>query len=76
MTIMTTRAGWPLWEPPDETVETIAAVITSHWNAAAKAYREKLFWPDDASWLGAWLTDDRRSERPGYHFAKGGKLIK
>jgi hypothetical protein len=57
----------PLWEPPDETLEAIAAVITSHWNAAAKAYREKLFWPDAASWLG---------EAPTYHFAKGGKLIR
>lgn len=43
--------GQPLWQPPNETLETIAAAIASHWNAATKAYREKLFWPDAASWL-------------------------
>ena len=76
MTIMTTRTSWPLWEPPNETLETIAAVITSHWNAAAKAYREKTFWPEATSWLGACLTPDRRGESPAYHFTRGGKLIK
>jgi hypothetical protein len=57
--------SWPLWQPPDETLETVAAAITSHWNAAAKAYRERLFWPDPASWLN-----------PVYHLTRGGKLIK
>jgi hypothetical protein len=77
MTIMTTRTSWPLWEPPNETLETIAAVIAAHWNAA-KAYREKLFWPEATSWLGACLAADRRSEResPAYHFTRGGRLIK
>ena len=64
VTIMTTRMSWPLWEPPNETVEAIAAAIAAHWNAA-KAFREQTFWPDAASWL------DRT-----YHFAKGGRLIK
>jgi hypothetical protein len=64
VTIMTTRTSWPLWQPPNETVETIAEVIASHWNAA-KAYRQKSFWPDAGSWL-----------RAGYHFTKGGKLIR
>jgi hypothetical protein len=65
MTIMTPRTGWPLWEPPNETLETIAAVIASHWDAATQAYREKLFWPEGASWL-----------EQGYHFTKGGRLIR
>ncbi len=75
MTIMITRAGWPLWKPPNETLETIAAVIAAHWNAA-KAYREKLFWPEASSWLDACLGNDRGSESPAHHFARGGKLIK
>jgi hypothetical protein len=66
----------PLWEPPKETLETIAAALTSHWNAAAKAYREKLFWPEASSWLGAFLSRDGRDEWPAYHFTKGGRLIK
>lgn len=61
---MTTRMSWPLWEPPNETLEAIAAVIAAHWNAA-KAFHEQSFWPDTGSWL-----------KPVYHFAKGGKLIK
>ena len=62
--IMTTRMSWPLWEPPNETLEAIAAVIAAHWNAA-KTFREQTFWPDAESWLS-----------PVYHFAKGGKLIR
>ena len=65
--MMTTRTSWPLWEPPNETLETIAAVIASHWNAAAKAYREKTFWPEATSWLEL---------RYHYHFTNGGRLIK
>jgi hypothetical protein len=42
--------SWPLWEPPNETLEAIAAVIAAHWNAA-KAFREQSFWPDTGSWL-------------------------
>jgi len=61
---MTTRMSWPSWQPSNETLEAIAAVIASHWNAA-KAFREQSFWPDTASWLS-----------PAYHFTKGGKLIK
>jgi len=72
---MTTRVSRPLWEPPDETLEAIAAVITSHWKAAAEAYKG-LFWPDGASWLGAWLGDERHGGWQGYHFTRGGKLIK
>lgn len=66
--IMTSRLTWPLWQPPEETIESIAAVITSHWNAA-KAYRERSFWPEAQSWF---RTLDPRS----YHFTSGGKLIK
>jgi hypothetical protein len=59
--------SWPLWEPPNETLEAIAAVIASHWNAA-KAFREQTFWPDAASWLDSTWGP--------YHIARGGKLIK
>ena len=62
--MMMTRTSWPLWQPPNETLESVAEVIASHWNAA-KAYRERLFWPDAASWLQA-----------AYHLTRGGRLIK
>jgi hypothetical protein len=75
MTIMTTRMSGPLWEPPDETLETIAAVITSHWKAAAEAYKG-LFWPEATSWLDACLGNDRHGESPAHHFARGGRLIR
>jgi hypothetical protein len=39
-----------LWQPPRETIEAIAAVLSSHW-LAAKAHPERLFWPGTASWL-------------------------
>jgi hypothetical protein len=61
---MTTRMSWPLWQPSNETLEAIAAVVAAHWNEA-KAYREQLFWPTGESWLSQV-----------YHFTKGGKLIK
>jgi len=66
---MTTRTTWPLWQPPDETIETIAEVVAAHWNAA-KAYHERLFWPTATSWLRGDETDNT------YHFTSGGKLIK
>lgn len=59
VTIMTTRMSWPLWEPPNETLEAIAAAIAAHWNAA-KAFREQSFWPDAASWLEPTLGPLRR----------------
>lgn len=65
--IMTTRTTWPLWHPPDETLETIAEVVASHWNAAKASYRERLFWPTATSWL---------DHAANYHFTSGGKLIK
>jgi hypothetical protein len=62
VTIMTTRMSWPLWEPPNETLEAIAAVIAAHWNAA-KAFREQSFWPDPASWLESTWEPSRRWNR-------------
>ena len=67
---MTTRTTWPLWQPPDETIETIAEVVAAHLNAAKAAYRERLFWPTATSWLRGDETDNT------YHFTSGGKLIK
>ena len=63
---MTTRMSWPLWQqPPVETLETIAAVVAEHWNAAKASYRERSFWPTATNWL-----------QDNYHFTSGGKLIK
>jgi len=59
---MTTRMSWPLWEPPNETLEAIAAVIAAHWNAA-KTFREQTFWPDTESWLDPTWGPARRSSR-------------
>ena len=47
---MTTRATWRLWQPPGETLETVAEVMTSHWHAA-KAAPDPLFWPSATNWL-------------------------
>ena len=38
------------WQPPSETIEAIAAVMSSHWRAA-KAQPERLYWPGPARWL-------------------------
>lgn len=69
--IMTTRASWPLWQPPSETLETIADIVAARWNAAKTSYRESDFWPTGTSWTN-WLRDHAEA----YHFTKGGKLIK
>jgi poly(3-hydroxyalkanoate) synthetase len=66
---MTTRANWPLWHPPDDTLETIARVVAEHWNAA-KSYHERSFWPTARSWLREQAT------ATAYHLTSGGKLIK
>ena len=47
---MTTRASWPLWQPPADTLETLAEVVASHWNAA-RTYGERTFWPTATNWL-------------------------
>ncbi len=76
---MTSRTGWPSWEPPGETLDHIAAVVAAHWEAA-KAYRERVFWPAATSWT-SWLNqqaDDlaEHFRSNTYHFASGGKLIR
>ena len=48
--VSTTPASLPLWQPPAETVESIALVLMSHWRAAKK-HPERLFWPDARDWL-------------------------
>jgi hypothetical protein len=74
---MTTRLSPMAWEPANETLDAIANVIASHWNAA-KAYRERWFAPDAGSWLRALSTADSLSatDSEAYHFANGGKLIR
>jgi hypothetical protein len=68
---VTTRLSWPLWQPPAETLETIASVVAEHWNEAKASYGERSFWPTATHWLrdAYRLTGD-------YHFTNGGKLIK
>ncbi len=70
--IMTTRLSWPLWRPPDEALETIAASIASHWNAA-KAYRERLFWQGAESWLHMRLplNQRRQAHQVGFRISVG-----
>jgi hypothetical protein len=70
-TSVTTRMSWPLWQPPAETLESIAAVVAEHWNAAKVSCGQPSFWPTATNWLreAYRLTSD-------YHFANGGKLIK
>jgi len=69
--LVTTRMSWPLWQPPADTLEAIAAVVAEHWNAARASYRERSFWPTATNWLRETydFTDT-------YHFTNGGKLIK
>jgi hypothetical protein len=69
--MMTTRTSWPLWQPPNETLETIADIVAARWNAAKATYRESSYWPSATAWTN-WL----REQTNDYHFAKGGKLIK
>jgi hypothetical protein len=38
-----------VWQPPTETIETIASVLSAHW-AAAKSQQLSVFWPKTASW--------------------------
>ena len=47
---MAKRTTWRLWQPPAETLESVSDVLTSHWNAA-KAQKERLFWPSATNWL-------------------------
>jgi hypothetical protein len=48
--MMMTRTTWRLWQPPGETLEAIADVFSSHWQAAT-APKERLFWPGATNWL-------------------------
>ncbi len=38
-----------LWQPPEETIEAIAAVLSSRWSAARS--QPAGFWPGPTSWL-------------------------
>jgi hypothetical protein len=46
---MQKRNGW-LWQPPGETLDAIATVLSSHW-AAAKSQQAQLFTLRTGSWL-------------------------
>ncbi|MDB6089250.1 MAG: hypothetical protein JWN85_2034 [Gammaproteobacteria bacterium] len=45
------KKTWRLWQPPAETLEAIADVLTSHWHAAKAPPQERLFWPGATNWL-------------------------
>ena len=46
---MKTRNNW-LWQPPNETIDAIATVLSSHW-AAAKTQQVGLFTLRAGNWL-------------------------
>jgi hypothetical protein len=39
-----------LWQPPGETLEALAEVMTSHWHAA-RSQNASVFWPGATNWL-------------------------
>ena len=60
---MTSRLSWPLWQPPQEALESIAEAIASHWHAAAKAYRGHSFWPSTESWFNLPFHEGRQAHQ-------------
>jgi hypothetical protein len=44
-----------VWQPPTETIEAIASVLSAHW-AAAKSQQWQLFWPSAGSWRSQLTT--------------------
>ena len=44
-----------VWQPPAETIEAIATVLSAHW-AVAKSQQLQLFWPCAGSWLSQLTT--------------------
>ena len=67
---------WPLWQPPSETLETIAEIVAARWNAAKACYRESSFWPGATSWTHWLCANVDAISANAYHFTRGGKLIK
>jgi hypothetical protein len=56
------RTTLTLGQPPDETIEAIAAVLSSRWSAA-RSQPGGLFWPSTTSWVrqqAKRLTDNGR----------------
>jgi hypothetical protein len=65
-----------LWQPPAETLEAIAAVLTGHWRAAA-SHPEQLFWATPVSWVRLRAVRIQARRAPvHHHFTSGGKLIR
>jgi hypothetical protein len=63
------RSTLTLWEPPDETIEAIAAVLCARWSAARSLQPTGLFWPSTTSWLrqqARRLADNGRELRQRY----------
>ena len=56
---MKASKNW-VWQPPTETIETIASVLSAHW-AAAKSQQLSVFWPKAARWR-TQLTNARAAE--------------
>ena len=61
---MKASRNW-VWQPPTETIETIASVLRAHW-AAAKSQQLSVFWPKTRH---SWRTS-------AHHRTSGGRLIR
>src|ERR1700742_1675703 len=44
-----------VWQPPAETIDAIAAVLSAHWTAA-KSQQLQVFWPRPGVWLSQLTT--------------------
>jgi hypothetical protein len=44
-----------VWQPPTETIEAIASVLSAHWTAA-KSQQLQVFWPCTGSWRSQLTT--------------------
>ena len=84
------RTTLTLWQPPDETLEAIAAVLSSRWTAA-RSQPGGLFRPQTTSWLRQqakrladngreWylhaVSADSAAPKVAHHRTRGGRLIK
>jgi hypothetical protein len=70
---VTSKTTFSLWQPPTDTLEAIASVLSSRW-LAAKGKPNTSFWPDPASWLrqqALWLTAEPITTSPAVAGSSG-----
>ncbi len=53
-----------VWQPPTETIEAIATVLSAHW-AAAKTQQWQLFWPRAGNWRSQLTTSPGVADSSG-----------